>query len=85
MLSKFKYYYHLYRTGDIMDPVKKVEEKAMSAVETIGKVYEKLPHMKDALKLMENKQTEFRLKFENLTLDGDIAFSITLVKGEKQE
>ena len=57
----------------------------MGAIETLGKVYEKLPHMKDALKLMENKQTEFRLKFENLTLDGDIAFSITLIKGEKQE
>lgn len=85
MLSKFIYYYHLYRPGEIMDPMKKVEEKAMSAVETLGKVYEKLPHMKDVLKLMENKQTEFRLKFENLTLDGDIAFSITLVKGEKQE
>jgi hypothetical protein len=68
-----------------MDPVKTVEDKAMGAVETLSKVYEKLPHMKDVLKLMENKQTEFRLKFENLTLDGDIAFSITLVKGEKQE
>ncbi len=68
-----------------MDPIKTVEDKAFGAIETLGKVYEKLPHMKDALKLMENKQTEFRLKFENLTLDGDIAFSITLVKGEKQE
>ncbi|MEE9150879.1 MAG: hypothetical protein V3U20_03495 [Thermoplasmata archaeon] len=68
-----------------MDPVKKIEDKAMGAIETLVRVYEKLPTMKDALKLMENKQTEFRLKFENLTLDGDIAFSITLMKGEKSE
>ncbi|UCG70178.1 MAG: hypothetical protein JSV09_03945 [Thermoplasmata archaeon] len=68
-----------------MDPVKKVEDTAMGAIETLGRVYEKLPTMKDALKLIEDKQTEFRLKFENLTLDGDIALSITLMKGEKSE
>ncbi|UCE74519.1 MAG: hypothetical protein JSV56_02120 [Methanomassiliicoccales archaeon] len=68
-----------------MDPTKKIEEKAMGAVETLGRVYEKLPSMKDALKLIENKETEFRLKFENLTLDGDIALSITLMKEKKGE
>lgn len=68
-----------------MDPVKKVEDTAVGAIETLGRVYEKLPTMKDALKLIEDKQTEFRLKFENLTLDGDIALSITLMKGEKSE
>lgn len=68
-----------------MEPVKKIEEKAKGAIETLGKVYEKLPSMEDVLKLIENKQTEFRLKFENLTLDGDIAFSITLIKEEKHE
>ena len=68
-----------------MDPVKTIEDKASSAMESLGKVYERLPHMKDVLKLIENKETEFRLKFENLTLDGDIAFSITLIKEEKHE
>ena len=68
-----------------MSAVDKIEEKAKGAIETLGKVYEKLPSMKEVIKLMENKQTEFRLKFENLTLDGDIALCITLIKEEKTE
>lgn len=68
-----------------MDPTKRIEETTKGAIETLGKVYEKLPHMKDVIKLIENKQTEFRLKFENLTLDGDIALAITLIKEEKSE
>ncbi|UCE38280.1 MAG: hypothetical protein JSW00_03320 [Thermoplasmata archaeon] len=68
-----------------MDPAKKIEETAKGTMETLGKVYEKLPSMKDVIKLIENKQTEFRLKFENLTLDGDIALAITLIKEEKTE
>ena len=68
-----------------MDPTKKIEEKAKGLVETLGKVYEKLPDMQEVLKLVENKETELRLKFVNLTLDGDIALSITLIKQEKSE
>ncbi len=68
-----------------MDPKKEIKETAKGAMETLGKVYEKLPKMEDVIKLIENKQTEFRLKFENLTLDGDIALSITLIKEEKGE
>ncbi len=68
-----------------MEPIKKLEEKAVGAIDALGKVYERLPHMKDAMGLLENKETEFRLKFENLTLDGDIAFSITLLKEGKGE
>jgi hypothetical protein len=68
-----------------MDPKKEIKDTAKGAIETIGKVYEKLPHMEDVIKLIENKQTELRLKFENLTLDGDIALSITLIKEEKGE
>ncbi len=68
-----------------MDPTKKIEETAKSTVEALGRVYEKLPHMEDVVKLIENKQTEFRLKFENLTLDGDIALAITLLKEEKSD
>jgi hypothetical protein len=68
-----------------MDPKKEIKDTAKGAIETLGKVYEKMPKMKEVIKLMENKQTEFRLKFENLTLDGDIALSITLIKEEKGE
>ena len=68
-----------------MDTTKKIEDTAKIAVETMGKVYEKLPSMKEIIALIENKQTEFRLKFENLTLDGDIALAITLIKEEKKE
>ncbi len=68
-----------------MDTVKKMEDTAKSTMETLGKVYEKLPSMKEIIGLIENKQTEFRLKFENLTLDGDIALAITLIKEEKPE
>ncbi len=68
-----------------MSTTQKIEEKAMGALETIGRIYEKLPKMEEALKLIENKETELRLKFENLTLDGDIALSITLLKQEKGE
>jgi hypothetical protein len=66
-----------------MGATDKIEEKAMGAIDTLGRIYEKLPDMKETLKILENKETEFRLKFENLTLDGDIAISITLVKEEK--
>jgi hypothetical protein len=66
-----------------MGATEKIEEKAMGAIDTLGRIYEKLPDMKEALKILENKETEFRIKFENLTLDGDIAISITLVKEEK--
>jgi hypothetical protein len=41
--------------------------------------------MKEAIKMLENKETEFRIKFENLTLDGDVALSITLIKEEKEK
>jgi hypothetical protein len=68
-----------------MSATKKIEEKAMGALETLGRFYEKLPHMEEVLKLIENKETEIRLKFENLTLDGDIALSLTLLKQEKSE
>ena len=68
-----------------MDPTKKIEEKAKGVIETLGTIYEKLPAMQDVLKLFENKQTELRLKFENLTLNGDIALSLTLMKEEKSK
>lgn len=68
-----------------MDTAKKIEDTAKTTIETLGKVYEKLPSMKEIIELIENKQTEFRLKFENLTLDGDIALAITLIKEEKTE
>ena len=57
----------------------------MGLVESLGRIYEKLPDMRELLKIVENKETELRLKFENLTLDGDIALSITLIKQEKSE
>lgn len=66
-----------------MDTIKKIEDTAKTTLETLGKVYEKLPAMKEIIELIENKETEFRLKFENLTLDGDIALAITLIKEEK--
>ncbi len=66
-----------------MGTTDKIEETAKGAVETLGRIIEKLPDMKDALKIFENKETELRLKFENLTLDGDIALSLTLLKEEK--
>jgi hypothetical protein len=68
-----------------MDTTKKIENTAKTTMETLGRVYEKLPSMKEIIALIENKQTEFRLKFENLTLDGDIALAITLIKEEKTE
>ncbi len=68
-----------------MDTIKKIEDTAKTTLETVGKVYEKLPAMKDIIELIENKETEIRLKFENLTLDGDIALAITLIKEEKTE
>ncbi len=68
-----------------MSTRKKIEDKAMGALETLGRVYEKLPSMEEVLKLIENKQTEIRLKFENLTINGDIALGITLIKQEKGE
>ncbi|UCF09120.1 MAG: hypothetical protein JSW28_05440 [Thermoplasmata archaeon] len=66
-----------------MNPTKDVSEKAGHIIEAIGKVYEKLPSAEDLMQLIENKETELRLKFESLTLDGDIALSITLLKQEK--
>jgi hypothetical protein len=66
-----------------MGATDKIEETAKGAIESLGRIYEKMPDMKDAVKMLENKETEFRLKFENLTLDGDIALSITLLKEEK--
>ena len=68
-----------------MSRVDKVGDKAAGVIEAIGKVYEKFPSAEDMMKLIENKETELRLKFENLTLDGDIALSITLIKQEKGE
>lgn len=68
-----------------MGATEKIEEKAMGAIDTLGKIYERMPDIKEALKLLENKETEFRLKFDNLTLDGDIAISITLIKEEKEK
>ena len=68
-----------------MGATEKIEEKAMGAIDTLGRIYEKMPDIKEALKLLENKETEFRIKFENMTLDGDIAISITLVKEEKEK
>jgi hypothetical protein len=68
-----------------MGATEKIEEKAMGAIDTLGRIYEKLPDIKEALKLLENKETELRIKFENMTLDGDIAISITLVKEEKDK
>jgi hypothetical protein len=66
-----------------MGAVDRIEGTAKSAIDSLGRIYEKMPDMKDAIKLLENKETEFRLKFESLTLDGDIALSITLLKEEK--
>jgi hypothetical protein len=66
-----------------MATIDRIEEKATGAIESLGRIVEKLPNMKDAMKLLENKETEIRLKFESLTLDGDIALSITLLKEEK--
>lgn len=66
-----------------MGATEKIEEKALGAIDTLGRIYERLPDYKEALKILENKETELRLKFENLTLDGDIAISLTLVKEEK--
>ena len=66
-----------------MSTTEKIEEKAMGALESIGRIYEKLPKMEEVLKLIENKETELRLKFESLTLDGDIALCVTLLKQEK--
>jgi hypothetical protein len=68
-----------------MGATEKIEEKAMGAIDTLGRIYEKLPDIKEAMKLLENKETELRIKFENMTLDGDIAISITLVKEEKDK
>ncbi len=68
-----------------MGATEKIEKKAMGAIDTLGRIYEKLPDMKEAIKILENKETEFRIKFENLTLDGDIAVSITLIKEEKEK
>jgi hypothetical protein len=68
-----------------MGTVDKIEEKATGAIESLGRIVEKLPNMQDALKILENKETEMRLKFESLTLDGDIALSITLLKEEKSK
>ncbi len=66
-----------------MSAVDKIGERAAGVIEAIGKVYEKFPNAEDMMKLIENKRTELRLKFENLTLDGDIALSVTLIKQEK--
>lgn len=68
-----------------MAAVDKVTDKAAGVIDAIGKVYEKFPKGEDMMKLIENKETELRLKFESLTLDGDIALSITLLKKEKDE
>ncbi len=68
-----------------MGATEKIEEKAVGAIDTLGRIYEKLPDIKEAMKLFENKETEFRIKFENMTLDGDIAISVTLIKEEKDK
>ena len=45
-----------------MDTIKKIEDTAKTTLEAVGKVYEKLPAMKDIIELIENKETEIRLK-----------------------
>ena len=62
----------------VKDGVKTVVGMAQSMIEVVPEELDKL------VKLLEDRNTEIRLKFEHLTLDGDIALSMALFKkGEK--
>ncbi len=68
-----------------MKPTERIEGKAKDAIESMGRIAEKLPKPGDFLKYIADREIELRLKFESLTLDGDIAVAVTALKHRESE
>jgi hypothetical protein len=68
-----------------MKPTEKIEERAKGAMETVSKIAEKLPNPGDLLNYLADREIELRLKFDSLTLDGDIAIALTALKSRDSE
>lgn len=68
---------------------KEIVENVKGSVKTVtglaGTFIEKVPEeLGNLIKLLEDRNTELRLRFDQLTLDGDIALSLTLFKKEEK-
>lgn len=63
-----------------------VREGMKTVVGVASNMVERVPEdLEKMIRLLEDRNTEIRLKFDEVTLNGDIALSLSLFKKESQK